>query len=76
MEERISGIVKWFSNEKGYGFVLKNDDPDVECFAHYSSILMDGYKTLKAGQTVSFQLKEIDKDGRIMVQAVNIVPED
>lgn len=75
-EERINGVVKWFSNEKGYGFILKNDDSEVECFVHYSSILMDGYKTLKAGQKVSFQIKEISKDGQFMVQAVNVVPED
>jgi CspA family cold shock protein len=75
MEERISGVVKWFSNEKGYGFILKNSDPNVECFVHYSSILMDGYKTLKAGQNVSFQLNEIDKDGKISVQALNVVVE-
>jgi CspA family cold shock protein len=74
-EERINGVVKWFSNEKGYGFILKNDDSEVECFVHYSSILMDGYKTLKAGQKVSFQIKEVSKDGQFMVQAVNVVPE-
>lgn len=75
MDDRIQGVVKWFSNEKGYGFVLMNSNPDVECFVHYSNILMDGYKTLKAGQNVSFQLKEVDKDGKIVVQALNVVPE-
>lgn len=75
-EERIDGVVKWFSNEKGYGFVLKNDDSEVECFVHYSSILMDGYKTLKAGQKVSFQIKEVEKDDGIMIQAINVVPEN
>jgi CspA family cold shock protein len=75
MEERTSGVVKWFSNEKGYGFILKDGDQDVECFVHYSSILMDGYKTLKAGQKVTFQLKELDKDGKIVVQAINVVVE-
>ena len=49
-----TGTVKWFNNSKGYGFILP-DDGDHEIFAHYSSIDMDGYKTLKAGQSVTFE---------------------
>ena len=46
-----SGKVKWFNNAKGYGFI--NEDGKTEdLFAHYSAIVMDGYKTLKAGQLV------------------------
>ncbi|MDB6062291.1 MAG: cold-shock protein [Verrucomicrobiaceae bacterium] len=49
-----TGTVKWFNNTKGYGFILPaNGDSDI--FAHYSAIDMDGYKTLKAGQTVQFE---------------------
>ena len=48
-----TGIVKWFNNAKGYGFILP-DDEGGDIFAHYSSIEMDGYKTLKAGQLVAF----------------------
>lgn len=48
-----SGIVKWFNNAKGYGFILP-DSGDSDIFAHYSSIDMDGYRTLKAGQQVLF----------------------
>ena len=50
-----SGKVKWFNNAKGYGFV--NEDGKTEdLFAHYSAIQMDGYKTLKAGQPVDFDI--------------------
>ncbi|MGF6592069.1 cold shock domain-containing protein CspD [Pseudomonas sp. 2835] len=50
-----SGKVKWFNNAKGYGFI--NEDGKTEdLFAHYSAIEMEGYKTLKAGQTVSFEI--------------------
>jgi CspA family cold shock protein len=51
-----TGIVKWFNNAKGYGFILPDGgSPDV--FAHYSAINMEGYKTLKAGQPVRFQVE-------------------
>lgn len=49
-----SGIVKWFNNAKGFGFILP-DGGGADIFAHYSSIEMDGYKTLKAGQAVAFE---------------------
>lgn len=52
-----SGMVKWFNNAKGYGFIL-SDEGGGDIFAHYSSIDMDGYKTLKAGQTVSFDTED------------------
>lgn len=49
-----TGVVKWFNNAKGYGFIL-SDDAHIDIFAHYSAIEMDGYRTLKAGQCVSFE---------------------
>lgn len=49
-----TGKVKWFNNAKGYGFIL-GDESNEDLFAHYSSIQMDGYKTLKAGQSVQFE---------------------
>ena len=48
-----TGQVKWFNNAKGFGFILP-DDGGADLFAHYSAISMDGYKTLKAGQLVTF----------------------
>ncbi|MDD2063155.1 cold shock domain-containing protein CspD [Pseudomonas sp. 25571] len=50
-----SGKVKWFNNAKGYGFINENGKSD-DLFAHYSAIQMDGYKTLKAGQAVEFEI--------------------
>lgn len=50
-----SGKVKWFNNAKGYGFINEDGKTD-DLFAHYSAIQMDGYKTLKAGQAVSFDI--------------------
>jgi len=52
-----TGIVKWFNNTKGYGFILP-DSGTGDIFAHYSAIDMDGYKTLKAGQTVQFEAEQ------------------
>lgn len=52
-----TGTVKWFNNTKGYGFIL-SDGGGGDIFAHYSAIDMDGYKTLKAGQTVQFDTEQ------------------
>ncbi|MGY2288423.1 cold shock domain-containing protein CspD [Pseudomonas sp. SDO528_S397] len=62
-----SGKVKWFNNAKGYGFVVE-DGKTEDLFAHYSAINMDGYKTLKAGQAVSFEIIQGPKG----LHAVNI----
>lgn len=50
-----TGTVKWFNNAKGFGFILPEEGGE-DLFAHYSSIEMDGYKTLKAGQAVVFDV--------------------
>ena len=55
-----SGTVKWFNNAKGFGFILPEDGGS-DLFAHYSSIEMDGYRTLKAGQSVTFDVEQGDK---------------
>lgn len=52
---KISGKVKWFNNAKGYGFIVE-DGKSEDLFAHYSAIEMEGYKTLKAGQPVEFEI--------------------
>ena len=52
-----TGQVKWFNNAKGFGFILPEGGGE-ELFAHYSSIDMEGYKTLKAGQLVSYDTVE------------------
>jgi cold shock protein len=49
------GTVKWFSNEKGYGFIEREGGEDV--FVHFSAIAMDGFKTLAEGQEVEFEIQ-------------------
>ena len=64
-----TGTVKWFNDAKGYGFITP-DDGGEDLFAHFTAIKMDGFKTLKQGQRVTFDLKEGEK-GK---QADNIKP--
>lgn len=64
-----TGTVKWFNNAKGYGFIL-GDEGGEDLFAHYSAISMEGYKTLKAGQPVTFDTTQGDKG----LHAINIAP--
>ena len=63
----MRGKVKWFNNEKGYGFIEYNDLEDI--FVHYSAIKKDGYKTLKEGDIVDFKLIETGKG----LQALDVV---
>ena len=49
------GTVKWFNNAKGFGFIRPEDGGE-DIFAHYSTIQMEGYRTLKAGQDVNYEL--------------------
>lgn len=64
----VDGTVKWFNSERGYGFLLQDGDEQTEYFVHYSYIDMDGYKTLKAGQAVTFDIVETEKG----IQAHNV----
>ncbi len=55
-----NGIVKWFNNAKGFGFIVEDGGSD-DIFAHFSAIEMDGFRTLKAGQAVSFDIEKGEK---------------
>ncbi|KGD65890.1 cold-shock domain-contain protein [Alcanivorax nanhaiticus] len=55
-----TGTVKWFNNAKGYGFV-RPDEGGEDLFVHYSYIQMDGYKSLKAGQPVEYEIQPANK---------------
>ncbi len=66
------GKVKWFNNEKGYGFIEYNDMEDI--FVHYSTIDIDGYKTLSEGQLVQFTLVETSKG--LQANDVSLVKEE
>ncbi|MBM6948142.1 cold-shock protein [Mordavella massiliensis] len=61
------GTVKWFNNQKGYGFISDEEGKDI--FVHYSGLQMDGFKTLDEGQQVEFDVTEGTKGP----QAVNVV---
>ena len=63
----MRGTVKWFNNEKGYGFIEYTEDEDI--FVHYSAIKQYGYKTLSEGQVVEFKLLETAKG----LQALDVV---
>jgi cold shock protein cspB len=62
----LVGKVKWFNNEKGYGFIIKENYDDI--FVHYSQIQDEGFKTLEEGQVVEFELVTGDKG----LQAQNV----
>ena len=56
---RIRGKVKWFNNAKGFGFIGRDDGPDV--FVHYSAIVTEGYKSLQEGDDVEFEVVQGQK---------------
>lgn len=62
----MTGTVKWFNNQKGYGFISDSEGNDV--FVHYSGLVMDGFKSLEEGQAVSYDLTE----GARGMQAANV----
>ncbi len=64
--ERMKGTVKWFNNAKGYGFIGRDDGPDV--FVHYSAITSEGYKSLQEGDQVEFEITQ----GQKGPQAANV----
>jgi len=66
--QRCQGTVKWFSDQKGYGFIARESGPDV--FVHHTAIQMNGFRTLKEGETVCYDLLE----GAKGLQATNVTP--
>lgn len=64
----MKGTVKWFDAKKGYGFITKEDGEDI--FVHWSAIQTDGFKTLKEGQEVEFEVQ----NGQKGPQAANVKP--
>ena len=70
MSERITGTVKWFNGSKGFGFIEREDGPDV--FVHYSAIQGegDGFRNLQEGQQVEFTVEQGEKGP----SATNVVP--
>ncbi len=63
----MTGKVKWFNAEKGYGFINRGQGEDI--FVHYSQIMEDGYRSLEEGQQVEFDLTETERG----LQAKNVV---
>ncbi len=63
---QAQGHVKWFNDAKGYGFIAREDGPDV--FVHYSAIVGDGFRSLSEGQQVQFEITEGPKG----LQATNV----
>jgi CspA family cold shock protein len=64
---QAQGHVKWFNDAKGYGFIARENGPDV--FVHYSAIAGDGFRSLSEGQAVQFEITEGPKG----LQATNVV---
>jgi len=64
--ERLKGTVKWFNNAKGYGFIGRDEGPDV--FVHYSAIASEGYNSLQEGEKVEFEIAQ----GQKGPQAANV----
>ena len=56
MSDRVTGTVKWFSRQKGYGFISQPNGPDV--FVHFSPIRGNGYRNLEEGQQVQFSIEQ------------------
>ena len=65
------GTVKWFNQEKGYGFIA-NDDGGDDLFVHFSAIASEGYKTLSDGQKVTFDIEKDPKNNKLRATNVRL----
>jgi CspA family cold shock protein len=70
MSDRFVGTVKWFNATKGYGFIGRDDEQGDDVFVHFSAITMEGYRSLKQGQKVEFEVEQGPKG----LQAANVTP--
>ncbi len=68
MSNSTTGLVKWFNEEKGFGFISQNDG-GADLFVHFRAIASEGFKTLAEGQKVSFEVEQ----GQKGLQAVNVI---
>lgn len=68
MSDRFTGTVKWFNATKGYGFIGRDDNNGDDVFVHFSAIMMEGYRSLKQGQKVEFEIEQGPKG----LQAANV----
>ena len=68
-DERVSGTVKWFNDDKGFRFIEREDGKDV--FVHHSAIVSEGFRSLKEGQKVTMEVTQ----GQKGPQAENVIPE-
>ncbi|ATD00720.1 MULTISPECIES: transcription antiterminator/RNA stability regulator CspE [Pseudoalteromonas] len=68
MSNKVEGVVKWFDESKGFGFISQNDGGK-DVFVHFRAIQSEGFKTLAEGQAVSFEVE----DGQKGLQAANVV---
>ena len=67
MSDKVTGTVKWFNNEKGFGFIAREDGPDV--FVHHTAIQGSGFKSLEEGQSVTMEVVQGSKGP----QAENVI---
>jgi len=70
MADRFTGTVKWFNATKGYGFIGRDDNGGDDVFVHFSAIQTEGYRALKQGQKVEFEIEQGSKG----LQAANMTP--
>jgi cold shock protein len=70
MSDRYTGTVKWFNATKGYGFIGRDDNGGDDVFVHFSAIQMEGYRALKQGQKVEFEIEQGPKG----LQAAHVTP--